>query len=92
MSKEQFAELINKFDILIKLTAANIFQGKPMTESIVFLSDLGLQPKDIAKILGTTSNYVSMIKSRSKKRKKKRKTRSKSRAIVDKGGEKTAES
>jgi len=92
MNEEQFTELINKFDILIKLTAANIFQGKPMTESIVFLSDLGLQPKDIAKILGTTPNYVSKTKTRLKKRKKKRKAKSKSKAIVDKGGGKTAES
>jgi len=84
MSKEQFKEMINKLETLIKLTAANIFQDKPMTERIVFLSDLGLQPKEIAKILGTTSNYVRYVKSHAKKQKRKRKAKRNSS-----GGEKS---
>lgn len=39
IGKKQFEELIGKLDALIKLTAANVFHNKPMTESIPFLAD-----------------------------------------------------
>ena len=83
MDKEQFKELILKLDILAKLLATNIFQGKPLGDSILFLADLGLQNKEIAKILGTTPAYVNKVKSEAKKSKKKTKAKGKSQ---EKGG------
>lgn len=91
ISKKQFEELIHRLDTLIKLTAASVFHDKPMTESVVFLSDLGLKPKEIAKILGTTPGSVRTTKYLAKKPKKKRKAKSKSRTRDDKGGEKSGE-
>lgn len=92
MSKEQFEELVNKLDTLIKLTATSVFQGKPMTESIAFLLDLGLKPKEIATVLRTKPNIVRAIKSQlAKKTKNKRKAKSKSKGKDVKGGEKPGE-
>ncbi len=66
-SKEQFEQLMNKFDTLIKITAANAFQGKSMAESICFLADLGFGNTEIACILGTTPAYVNKVKYEAKK-------------------------
>jgi len=77
ISETQFNELIGKLDTLTKLIAASIFEDKPRAEGILFLSDLGLQPKEIAKILGTTPNVIRTAKSRAK---------SKKRAMKAKGG------
>jgi hypothetical protein len=80
MSTDQ-KELLNKLDILAKkidvltmVTAANVFQGKPLSDSIAFLLKLGLETKEIALILGTKPNSVRALKSQlTKKRKKKEK-------------------
>ena len=73
MSKEQFEQLMNKLDTLIKVTAANTFQGKSMTESICFLADLGFGNTEIASILGTTPAYVNKVKYEAKKAKETKK-------------------
>jgi|GEM_PF-4892779 len=73
MSKEQFEQLMNKLDTLIKVTAANAFQGKSMAEGICFLSDLGFGNTEIASILGTTAAYVGNVKHVAKKTKKSKK-------------------
>ena len=67
MSEKQFDELLKKMDILIKITAANVFQGKKMKKGILFLSDLGLPSKEVANVLGTTDGYVRNVKSGAKK-------------------------
>lgn len=81
MDKDQFENLvINKLDTLIKLLAANMFQGKPLSNGILFLAELGFQNKEIASIFGTTPNHVSKIKSEAKKSKKKLNITKKSKA------------
>lgn len=67
--------MINKLDILIKLTAVNIVQNKDFKEQVRLLSSIGLQPKEIADILGKTSNNVRVTLSTLRKEKKKRKTK-----------------
>jgi hypothetical protein len=62
MSNEQFEQLMNRLDTLIKITAINAFQGKSMAEVVRILSDLGFQNKDIAMVLGTTPSYVAQVK------------------------------
>jgi len=71
MSREQFEQLMNKLDTLIKVTAASSLQGKTMTDSIGFLADLGFGNSEIAGILGTTPAYVNKVKYETKKSKKK---------------------
>ena len=69
MDSTQFNELMQKIDILIKLTTANVIKGKSKTDQILFLSDLGFDNKQIADIVGTTSLTVRVTKSSHKKKK-----------------------
>jgi hypothetical protein len=82
MSKKS-ESLLNKLDILAKkmdvlttVTAAGAFQGKQLTESIAILLGLGLEPSEIAKILGTKPNIVRAIKSQLSKKTKEKKPKS----------------
>jgi len=65
--------LAKKIDVLTTVTAAGAFQGKQLTESIAILLGLGLEPSEIARILGTKPNIVRAIKSQLGKKTKKRK-------------------
>ena len=58
---------MEKLDVLIKITAAYVFQGKPLADAIVFLANLDFGNTDIANILGTTPAYVNKVKYESKK-------------------------
>jgi transcriptional regulator len=89
MSNEQFEKLMDKLDTLIKVTAASAFQGKSMTDSIVFLADLGLGNSEIASILGTTPAYVNKVKYEAKRAKETKKQKDKS--IEEKVGETSSE-
>lgn len=62
-----------KMDILIKLTAANVIQNKDFKEQVRLLSSVGLQPKEIADILGKTPNNVRVTLSFIRKEKNKKK-------------------
>lgn len=80
--------LAEKIDILTMVTAASVFQGKPLTESTSFLLNLGLKPKEIAVILGTKPNIVRAIKSQlAKKSKKKRKQKRQPKKDEEKVGQ-----
>ena len=57
----------NKLDTLIRLIALLIIDGKPQNDQIRLLAQGGLYPKEIAEILGTTSNTVSVTLSQQKK-------------------------
>lgn len=66
-------ELLKKFDILIKLTAANVIkEDKTQTESILRLNLMGIGYRDIAKILGSSDSYVAMIISKNKNKNKRK--------------------
>jgi hypothetical protein len=69
--------LAKKIDVLTTVTAAGAFQGKQLTESISILLGLGLEPSEIAKILGTKPNIVRAIKSQLGKKTKEKKPKSK---------------
>jgi len=62
-------KISDKLDILIKLTALNIIKDIDYSEQVKLLSSIGLQPKDIAELLGKTSNSVRVTLSRIRKRK-----------------------
>ena len=63
-------EIADKLDVLIRLTAIGMFEDKTQREKIYLLSMAGLPPKDIADILGTTSNTVSVSLSIMRKERK----------------------
>jgi len=64
-------EIINKLNILIKLTAVNVIkEDKTQTESIIKLSGMGIDYKEIAKIINTSESYVALILSKNKKKEK----------------------
>lgn len=74
MNNQQFDVLIEKLDILIKLTAMGILKDKNKTEQIGFLTNLGFRPNDIALIVGTTKGTVKSLRGRLKVRAKKKST------------------
>jgi CRP-like cAMP-binding protein len=63
-----FSVLAAKLDMLIRLQAtAMVDRLGTQREKIAFLSKVGLTPKAIADILGTTSNTVSVALAKMKK-------------------------
>ncbi len=72
MDNNQFSEISKKFDLVITFLALNLVKdAKTQKEKIVTLSALGLKPAQIAGLLGTTSNTVSVALSGVKKKGKK---------------------
>ena len=65
--------LEEKMDTLIKLVACGLVADKSQREQIEMLSRIGLSPKEIAGLIGTTSNTVSVILAGIRKTKKKSK-------------------
>jgi len=51
---------VERLNVLIKLTAANVIQGKNFKDQVSLLSSVGLQPKEISDILGKTSNHINV--------------------------------
>jgi len=60
-------ELSRQLTVLIRLTAISVTDGKKQTDQILALSRAGLAPRDIADILGTSPNTVSVELSRLRK-------------------------
>jgi DNA-binding CsgD family transcriptional regulator len=50
--------ILEKTDRILRILAVIATKGLKQREQIALLSQAGLQPKDIAKLLGTTSNTV----------------------------------
>lgn len=70
MSENNLKSIESKLDIIIKILASNISEGKSQTESILNLSKLGLDRNAIADIVGATPSTVSVRMSEAKKSKK----------------------
>lgn len=58
MDGKQFDELSGKMDIIIKLLAMKLVEGKDFKNQVLTLSAFGFQPKQIAEVLGKTDNNV----------------------------------
>jgi len=74
INEKQFGELSSKLDTLIKVMAASVFKDRPISDGVLFLSDLGMQPSEIAKVLRTTPAYVNKVRYEARKYKKKPET------------------
>ena len=75
-SDNDVTEIRSKLDVIIRLLAANsISEDRSIKDNAVALSRSGLTPKEIAEILGTTSNTVSVALSTARKGKKSKATK-----------------
>ena len=64
--------ILHELKIIKRLLAHNLLTGDSQTKQISKLDSIGLQPKEIAEILGTTSNTVNVALNRLRKSKQKR--------------------
>lgn len=62
----------NKIDLVIKLLAYGLIKDKEYRDQVSILSNIGLQPKEIAVILGKTANNVNVTLSLIRKAKSKK--------------------
>ena len=69
MEDKQFKSLSKKLDAIIALLALDKFSDKSKSDSILLLSQFGLDNSTIASILGTTPNTVAVRLLESKKAK-----------------------
>ena len=68
MEEELLKSIDNKLAVLIKLLAGSLIQGKGKTEAIITLGICGLDVDNIANIVGTTNQTVSVRLSEYKKK------------------------
>jgi len=50
--------IVGRLDRIAKLLAVLVAEGKTQTDAIMRLSDVGFAPREIAELLGTSSNTV----------------------------------
>ena len=67
MSEDHCKEVLEKLDILIRIVALSVVAERPRQEQCELLGDSGLTPRQIAEILGTTPNTVSVALSKMRK-------------------------
>lgn len=61
-------DVIERLDLIIKLLAMNMMKEEgTQKDKIIQLSTIGLHPKEIANILNTTSNTVSVTLSNARR-------------------------
>lgn len=85
MSDDSIGNLARKLDVLIRLKAMELCAEGTQREKIAILDMAGLQPKEIAEMLGTTSNTVSVALSNIRKDRK----QTGGKRTLPKGGAKT---
>jgi len=67
MNDQVLLEVDESLKLLVRLTALNAIKGLSQREQISLLSQSGFSPKQIAELVGTSSNTVSVELSRSRK-------------------------
>ena len=70
MNDSQFKQILDRLDVLARLLALNLPGKMSQHDKIKILADMNMQSKDIATILGTTRNTVSVALSKIKKKDK----------------------
>lgn len=63
-------KILHRLDSVIRVGVVGMTQGKSQTDQIWLFSVAGLQPKEIADLLGTTANTVRVILSNLRKSKR----------------------
>lgn len=75
MEEDILKSIDKKLDVLIKLYAGNLIQGKNKTESIIMLANIGIEANAIADIVQTAPKNVYARLSEQKKKIKKKTTK-----------------
>jgi DNA-directed RNA polymerase specialized sigma24 family protein len=71
MSPEQFEQVAQKLDTIIRLVAGNLLKdAESKTQKVEILYGLGISTKEIARLVGTTEGSVDTMKKRLRKRAK----------------------
>jgi CRP-like cAMP-binding protein len=60
MPKSFEDSILTKLDYLLRIHVLGVTKGMKQNEQIALLNRVGLPPKDIADLLGTTGNAVSV--------------------------------
>lgn len=68
MSEDRLVDIQDKLNMIIKLLASNIIEGKSQTEAILALGNIGINRNTIADIVGTSPLTVSVRLSEAKKK------------------------
>jgi DNA-directed RNA polymerase specialized sigma24 family protein len=72
ISKEQFEQLNQKLDTIVRLLAGNLLKdARTKTQKVGILYELGITAKEIASLVGTTEGSVETMKKRLRRRKAK---------------------
>ena len=53
--------ILSKLDVMIRLQAVSVVEGKPLRQQVALLSLAGLQPKQIAEVLSKSPNHISVL-------------------------------
>lgn len=61
-------QILEKLDILIRISATQIIEGKDFRDQVRILSSIGLKPKEIGDILGKSANNISVTLNLMKKK------------------------
>jgi len=72
MPKTFEESVLTKLDHLLRVVTVSVTKGMKQNEQIALLDRAGLQPKEIADLVGTTANTVSVALSALRKTKEKR--------------------
>ncbi len=72
MTEGELKEVSRRLDVLIQLLAFSLVEGKKRRDQLLLLWKAGFQPKQIAEMLDTTPNTVSVELSKLRKRRGKR--------------------
>ena len=72
MTEQDSKEILTKLEAIVRLGALQLVEGKPQGDQCLLLARAGFQPKQIADILGTTPNTVSVTLSNIRTSKKAR--------------------
>lgn len=85
MDKNFEKEVLRKFDTVIKLLTISSLKGEKQLEKIKILSGEGLPPKEIADLIGTSANTVSVALNKIKNKPKSLKEENNDKSKIDEG-------
>jgi len=66
-SEINLSPILTRLDMLNRLMAYSLLEGKTQNEQLYILSKAGFQPKTIAEMLGTTANTIRVQLSKIRK-------------------------
>lgn len=75
LNDEQFNQLMQKLDFITTLLSRNIVKDMKYEDQLLTLASCGLQPNEIAKILGKKPNTISVALYEARKKQERKKNK-----------------